>query len=218
MALQKNNILHFSISLNVMYVSEGDIANVHFNNLSSSALYDLLYSSWDGWQGNVKSCVVKRPNPWVGTQLGDNCHSARTQIFDYARLTLCWPSLVVFWGILKPSDLSFSSCSRRSCSSLSLCSRACLRFSARMRAASSGSLVPAMGLADGEGAGDAAGTEGAEWTGSGGGEAAVVVAGVPGAWGEAAAEDSTMAGTTGEPKTGKINVTEETITHRSCAV
>lgn len=75
-----------------------------------------------------------------------------------------------------------------------------------------------MGLADGEGAGDAAGTEGAEWTGSGEGEAAVVVTGVFDAWGEAAAEDSTMAGTTGEPKTGKTSVTEETITRILCCV
>lgn len=82
-----------------------------------------------------------------------------------------------------------------------------------MRAASSGLLVPAMGLADGEGAGDAAGTEGAEWTGSGEGDAAVVVTGVLDAWG-----DTTTAGTKGEPKTGKTNVKEATITHRYCAV
>lgn len=75
-----------------------------------------------------------------------------------------------------------------------------------------------MGLADGEGAGDAAGTEGAEWTGSGEGEAAVVVTDVLDAWGEAAAEDSTMAGTTGEPETGKTSVTKETITHKCCTV
>lgn len=48
-----------------------------------------------------------------------------------------------------PSDLSFSSRSRRSSSSRSRRSRACRRFSARMRAASSGSLVPAVGLGDG---------------------------------------------------------------------
>ena len=70
-----------------------------------------------------------------------------------------------------------------------------------MRAASSGSLVPAMGLADGEGAGDAAGTDGAEWTGSGDGEAAVVLTGVLDALSEPAAEDAAMAGTRGEPKT-----------------
>lgn len=64
-----------------------------------------------------------------------------------------------------------------------------------MRAASSWLLVPAMGLADGEGVGDDAGTEGAEWTGSGEGEALVVGTGVLDAWGEA----TTMAGTTGEP-------------------
>lgn len=87
-----------------------------------------------------------------------------------------------------------------------------------MRAASSGSLVPAMGLADGEGAGDAAGADGAEWTGSGEGEDAVARTGVLDAWGEAAAEDTTMAGVKGEPKTEEISVTEQTITHRSCAV
>lgn len=70
-----------------------------------------------------------------------------------------------------------------------------------MRTASSGSLVPAMGLADGEGAGDAAVTEGNEWPGSG--DAAVVVTGVLEAWGEVAAEDATMAGTKGDPKRGK---------------
>lgn len=70
-----------------------------------------------------------------------------------------------------------------------------------MRAASSGSLVPAIGLADGEGVGDAARTGGAEWFGSGEEEVAVVVTGVLDAWGEAAAEDTKMAGTTGEPKT-----------------
>lgn len=48
-----------------------------------------------------------------------------------------------------PSDLSSSSRSRRSSSSRSRRSRACRRFSARMRAASSGSLVPAIGLGDG---------------------------------------------------------------------
>lgn len=78
-----------------------------------------------------------------------------------------------------------------------------------MRAASSGSLVPAMGLADGEGAGDAAGTGGAEWTGSGEGEAAVVLTGVVDAWGEAAAEDTTMAGATGEHNTEQMSVTEK---------
>lgn len=170
----------------------------------------------------------------MGTQLGSNCHSARTQMClkflfslaqweDLTDLWLCKVNTVLtLWSCvlrhIKNTDLSFSSCSRRSCSSLSLCSRACRRFSARMRAASSGSLVPAMGLADGEGAGDAAGTEGAEWTGSGEGEAAVVVTDVLDAWGEAAAEDSTMAGTTGEPETGKTSVTKETITHKCCTV
>lgn len=86
-----------------------------------------------------------------------------------------------------------------------------------MRAASSGSLVPAMGLADGEGAGDAAGTDGAEWTGSGEGEAAVVLTGVVDGWGEAAAEDTTMAGATGEPNTEQMRVTEKMVRHRSSA-
>lgn len=54
-------------------------------------------------------------------------------------------------------------------------------------------------MADGEGAGDAAGTGGAEWAGSGEGEAAEVGSGVLDDWGEAAAEESTVAGTTGEP-------------------
>lgn len=44
-----------------------------------------------------------------------------------------------------------------------------------MRAASSGSLVPAMGLPDGEGAGDTARAEAAEWAGSGEEEATLVV-------------------------------------------
>lgn len=57
-----------------------------------------------------------------------------------------------------------------------------------------------MGLADGEGAGDAIETEGAEWAGSGEEEVAVVVAGVPDTWGVEVAEDMAV---TGEPKTGK---------------
>lgn len=60
-----------------------------------------------------------------------------------------------------------------------------------MRAASSALLVPAMGLADGEGASDAAGKEGADRTSSGEGEAAVVLLGV------------VEAGTTGEPNRRK---------------
>lgn len=75
-----------------------------------------------------------------------------------------------------------------------------------MRAASSGSLVPAIGLGEGEGAGDAAEALGVEWTGSGEGEGedAVALTGVLDAWGEAAAEDTTMAGVTGEPKTEEM--------------
>lgn len=55
-----------------------------------------------------------------------------------------------------------------------------------------------MGLADGEGAGDTARTEGEEWAGSGKEEMALAVTGVPDAL--AVAEDTTMAGATGEPK------------------
>lgn len=71
-----------------------------------------------------------------------------------------------------------------------------------MRAASSGSLVPAMGLAEGEGAGDAARrADGAEGTGSGGEEAAEALAasGVLDARAVEAAEDTATAGTTEEP-------------------
>lgn len=53
-----------------------------------------------------------------------------------------------------------------------------------------------MGLADGEGAGDTACTEGEKWAGSGEEEMALVVTGVPDAF--AVAEDTTMAGATGE--------------------
>lgn len=88
------------------------------------------------------------------------------------------------------TNLSFSSCSRRSSSSLSLCSRACLRFSARMRVASSGLLVPAMGLA--EGTGDTTATSG---------EVAVFLTGVM----DVGGEDVTMAGTTGDPNVQQRN-------------
>lgn len=84
------------------------------------------------------------------------------------------------------SDRFLCSCSRRSCSSLSRCSLACLRFSARARAASSGSLVPADGLLAG-----AAGLEAAAAAVA----VAVVVVVVEAAAGEAAA--STL-GTAGE--------------------
>lgn len=46
----------------------------------------------------------------------------------------------------QPAHLACSSCRLRSSSSLSLCSRASRRFSARIRLASSGSVVPAEGL------------------------------------------------------------------------
>lgn len=72
-----------------------------------------------------------------------------------------------------------------------------------MRAASSGSLVPAMGLGDGEGAGEATRTDG---VGSGEGEAAVDRTGAFDGWGEAAAEDTIMAGAAGEPNEGEVGV------------
>lgn len=114
--------------------------------------------------------------------------------------------------------LFFRSCSRRSCSSLSRCSRACLRFSARTRAASSWLLVPADGLLVGaagvveavvaaavaagaaDGAGlpvEAAGGEAAEAAGStfgAAGEAADATAGLR-EGGVSGAVDTTMAGT-----------------------
>lgn len=109
------------------------------------------------------------------------------------------------------SDLFLCSCSSRSCSSLSRCSRACLRFSASTRAASSGSLVPADGLpAEGEGAVEgvrvaateaAAGGAAASMTGTAG-EATVTGLGEGGAGGP---EDTTMAGTVLQP--GRHTVT-----------
>lgn len=109
------------------------------------------------------------------------------------------------------SNLFLCSCSRRSCSSLSRCSRACLRFSARTRAASSGSLVPADGLLAGaagvEAAAGAAGGAGL-LTEAGAGVAAEAAGTTPGTATEAVdttgglreggvtgAEDTTMAGT-----------------------
>lgn len=91
-------------------------------------------------------------------------------------------------------DLFLCSCSRRSCSSFSRCSRACLRFSARMRAASSGSVVPADGLPAGveTTAGDAAEAVGS--TLGAAGEAADTTGG-PREGGVAGAEDTVMAGT-----------------------
>lgn len=66
-----------------------------------------------------------------------------------------------------------------------------------MRVASSGLLVPAMGLA--EGTGDTTATQGVEWAGSG--EAAVFLTGVMHVGGE----DVTMAGTTGDPNVQQRN-------------
>lgn len=99
------------------------------------------------------------------------------------------------------ADLFLCSCSRRSCSSRSLCSRACRRFSARARAASSGSLVPADGLlagaagveAAGAGAGLAAGEAAGSTLGTAG-EAADTTGGLR-EGGVTGAEDTTMAGT-----------------------
>lgn len=65
-----------------------------------------------------------------------------------------------------------------------------------MRAASSGLLVPAMGFAVGEGAGDAVGTEGVEWGGSGDGEAPAVRTDGLDVGHEAAAVDAVMTGKT----------------------
>lgn len=65
--------------------------------------------------------------------------------------------------------------------------------------ASSGSLVPAMDLDAGEGAGDGAGTLAADWTWSGDEGVAGVVIGVLGEEGVTEAEDTTVAGTAGEP-------------------
>lgn len=126
------------------------------------------------------------------------------------------------------ADLFLCSCSRRSCSSLSRCSRACLRFSARARAASSGSLVPADGLLVGAAGVDAAAAaaavvvvvvvgaaEGAGLAATAG-EAAEAAGSTLGTAGEAAdttgglreggvtgAEDTTMAGTSVREETEK---------------
>lgn len=83
------------------------------------------------------------------------------------------------------SHLFLFSCSSRSCSSLSRCSRARLRFSASTRAASSGSLVPAEGLLVG-----AAGAEEEEEGAAGAGEAATEAS--------AGGADASMAETAGE--------------------
>lgn len=67
-----------------------------------------------------------------------------------------------------------------------------------MRAASSGSLVPAIGFADGAGDGVAAG---ADWACSGEEELAVVVeTGVLDVWGVVAAGDTMTTAATGEPE------------------
>lgn len=84
------------------------------------------------------------------------------------------------------SYLFLFSCSSRSCSSLSRCSRARLRFSASTRAASSGSLVPAEGLLVG-----AAGAEEEEEEGAAGAGEAATEASAGGA-------DASMAETAGE--------------------
>ncbi len=128
------------------------------------------------------------------------------------------------------SDLFLRSCSRRSCSSLSRCSRACLRFSVRARAASSGSLVPADGLpvgaAGAEAAAAAAAAGAAEGVGlpaeAAAGEAAEAAGSTFGTAGEAddttgglreggvrGAEDTTMAGTLPESVREKTNKRQE---------
>lgn len=75
-----------------------------------------------------------------------------------------------------------------------------------MRAASSGSLVPAMGL--GEGAGEADRIDAAECvSGSGEGDAAADRERACVGCGEAAAEDTTMGGAAGEPGEEKCRIT-----------
>ncbi len=99
------------------------------------------------------------------------------------------------------SDLFLRSCSRRSCSSLSRCSRACLRFSVRARAASSGSLVPADGLPVGAAGAEAAGAEAAaEAAAAAAAAGAAEGAGLPAeaAAGEAAEAAGSTFGTAGE--------------------
>lgn len=106
------------------------------------------------------------------------------------------------------TDLFLCSCSRRSCSSLSRCSLACLRFSARTRAASSGLLVPADGLLAG-----AVGVEAVE-AGAAVEAAAVVV--TEGAAAAAAADGSTLGAaeeadvTTGGLREGGVTGAEDT--------
>lgn len=125
-------------------------------------------------------------------------------------LSAASPSTTSLVLLLISSDLFLFSCSRRSCSSLSRCSRACLRFSASTRAASSGSLVPAEGLlADAAGAEEEEEEEGAaEAVGLGGGAdasmagaagEATAAAGGLGEGGEAGLADTTMAGRGLEP-------------------
>lgn len=102
------------------------------------------------------------------------------------------------------SDLLLFSCSSRSCSSLSRCSRARLRFSASTRAASSGSLVPAEGLLEEEA--EKGGAAEAEGSAAVGGAKASEVgtaggASVSGTGGEAGLEDTWMAGRVLEPGT-----------------
>lgn len=63
-------------------------------------------------------------------------------------------SVLLLWDQIcahtaQPADLACSSCCLSSSSSRSLCSRTSRRFSARIRLASSGSVVPAEGLWDG---------------------------------------------------------------------
>lgn len=86
-----------------------------------------------------------------------------------------------------------------------------------MRTASSGSLVPAIGLA--EGAGEAALIDAAECAGgSGEGDAVADREGACEGWGEAAAEDTMMGGAKGEPseeevQEAKVQVRTSTSTH-----
>lgn len=95
------------------------------------------------------------------------------------------------------SHLFLFSCSSRSCSSLSRCSRARLRFSASTRAASSGSVVPAEGLLVGAaGAEEEEEEEGAARAGEAATEASA--GGVDASMAETAGEAGVAAGGVGE--------------------
>lgn len=75
------------------------------------------------------------------------CQPGQTHMMTQSqRCTSCSILPLLSGDLQRCTYLACSSCSRRSSSSLSLCSRASRRFSARIRLASSGSVVPAEGL------------------------------------------------------------------------